>query len=133
MYHQRTVHKCGCGISVEQAAFRLRSWFVAVIQVDGTADPVLQKRFATMEYPSIYYLRGEETRQYRGERTTEHVRTSLQTEPNSLQTEPVIFVSAWLLLCLSSGFSADILCSVDNFWFVRFSNHPCVDPLWSRS
>lgn len=46
---------------------------VHVGQVDGTADPVLQKRFVTMEYPSIYYLRGEETRHYRGPRTTEHI------------------------------------------------------------
>lgn len=46
---------------------------VHVGQVDGTANPVLQQRFATMEYPSIYYLIGDETRQYRGPRTIEHM------------------------------------------------------------
>lgn len=43
-------------------------------QVDSTTDPVLQSRFFLEAYPSLYYLRDGQTRQYLSARNLQHVR-----------------------------------------------------------
>ncbi len=42
--------------------------------MDSTTDPVLQSRFFLEAYPSLYYLRDGQTRQYLSARNLQHVR-----------------------------------------------------------
>ena len=54
------------------------------MQVDSTKDPVLQSRFFLEAYPSLYYLRDGQTRQYLSARNLQHVRCHEATNGTQL-------------------------------------------------
>lgn len=58
-----------------QLTSRSDCWFV---QIDGTKNRVLMKRFAVMGFPSIYLLRGGQTWIYESARSVPEVSLLLQ-------------------------------------------------------
>ena len=92
------------------AAVKLGS--LLVLQIDSTTDPVLQQRFHVEAYPSLYFLKNGETRQFNDHRTLPKVcqHISSSAHPQNICGRPSVCWDAMRTCTLASSMHADPSC-----------------------
>ena len=86
-------------------AVRLGS--LLALQIDSTTDPVLQQRFHVEAYPSLYFLKNGETRQFNDHRTLPKV---CQQHSQNTCGRPAVCLDAMHTCTLASSMHTDPSC-----------------------